>query len=248
MKLDRVIAVRNDKTVYRDDDRAVKVFVSGYKKSDILGEALKQTRMREIGLPVPEVLEVSAIDGKWSIISEYVNGKPLSRLIEEECDKLDEYLDLFTEIQTIIHSTSCRDLIRLKDDMSRKISEAELESTVRYSMLSKLESMPGQSSVCHGDFNPSNVIIDEDGNAHVIDWSHTTQGSASADIAKTYVLFLLDGHDGAADAYLKKICEKTSVEEGEIKEWLPLVAAAETAERRGASLSVLRELIESAHK
>ncbi len=248
MKLDRVIAVRNDKTVYRDDDRAVKVFVSGYKKSDILGEALNQTRMREIGLPVPEVLEVSAIDGKWSIISEYISGKPLSRLIEEESDKLDEYLDLFTEIQTIIHSTSCYDLIRLKDDMSRKISEAELEATVRYSMLSKLESMPRQSRVCHGDFNPSNVIIDEDGNAYVIDWSHTTQGSASADIAKTYVLFLLDGQDGAADAYLKKICKKTSVEEGEIKEWLPLVAAAEMAERRGTSLSVLRELIESARK
>ena len=36
MKLEKVIAVRTSKTVYKDGDRAIKVFDEDYKKSDIL--------------------------------------------------------------------------------------------------------------------------------------------------------------------------------------------------------------------
>jgi|GEM_PF-5525917 len=47
MKLDKVIAVRTSKTVYKDEDRAIKVFDADYKKSDILNEALNQARVEE---------------------------------------------------------------------------------------------------------------------------------------------------------------------------------------------------------
>ena len=36
MKLEKIIAVRTDNTVYRDGDLAVKVFGSHYDKADIL--------------------------------------------------------------------------------------------------------------------------------------------------------------------------------------------------------------------
>ena len=42
MKLDRVIAVRNNKTIYRDGEKCVKVFNDNYSKSDVLNEALNQ--------------------------------------------------------------------------------------------------------------------------------------------------------------------------------------------------------------
>ena len=35
MNLDRIIAVRNNKTVYRDGDRCLKVFNEGYSKADV---------------------------------------------------------------------------------------------------------------------------------------------------------------------------------------------------------------------
>lgn len=47
MKLEKVIAVRTAKTVYRDGNRAVKVFDEDYKKSDILNEALNQRAPRK---------------------------------------------------------------------------------------------------------------------------------------------------------------------------------------------------------
>ena len=45
MELKKVIAVRTAKTVYRDGDKAIKVFGDEYKKSDILNEALNQARV-----------------------------------------------------------------------------------------------------------------------------------------------------------------------------------------------------------
>ena len=61
MNLERVIAVRNNKTVYRDGDKAIKVFDANFSKSDILNEALNQARVEEAGIRVPKVLELSLI-------------------------------------------------------------------------------------------------------------------------------------------------------------------------------------------
>ena len=52
MNFDRIIAVRNDKTVYRDSERCLKVFNSGYTKADVLNEALNQARVEETGLNI----------------------------------------------------------------------------------------------------------------------------------------------------------------------------------------------------
>ena len=90
MKLDKVIAVRTSKTVYRDGDKAIKVFDEGYSKADVLNEALNQARVEETGLKIPRVLEVGMENGKWAIVSEYIEGKTLARLMEENPDKKDE--------------------------------------------------------------------------------------------------------------------------------------------------------------
>ena len=90
MKLDRVIAVRNNKTIYRDGDRCVKVFNEDYSKADVLNEALNQARIEETGLNIPKILEVTMVDGKWAFVSEYIKGKTLAQLMEEDSEKKDE--------------------------------------------------------------------------------------------------------------------------------------------------------------
>ena len=72
--------------------------------------------------------------------------------------------------------------------MNRKIEQTELDATTRYDLHTRLEGMPKHNKVCHGDFNPSNIIITEDGTPYIIDWSHATQGNASAD-AQEHILF-----------------------------------------------------------
>lgn len=232
MKLEKVIAVRTSKTVYKDGDRAIKVFDEDYKKSDILNEALNQARVEETGLPIPKLLEVGVVDGKWAIVSEFIKGKTLGRLMEENPDKLDEYLNLFVDIQLQIHNQKAPLLNKLKDKMNRKISETDLDATTRYELHTRLEGMPKHNKVCHGDFRPSNVIVGEDGTNYIIDWSHATQGNASADAARTYLCFYLKGETETAEKYLDLFCEKSDTAKQYVQKWLPIVAASQSVKRK----------------
>ena len=87
MKLDKMIAVRTNKTIYRDGDTCVKVFNEEYSKADVLNEALNQARVEETGLNIPKILGVTMNDGKWAIVSEFIKGKTLAQLMEEEPEK-----------------------------------------------------------------------------------------------------------------------------------------------------------------
>lgn len=228
MKLERVIAVRTTKTVYRDGDQSIKVFNEDYSKADILNEALNQARVEDTDINVPKIIEVTKIDGKWAIVSEYIEGKTLAELIKEQPEKKAEYMDLFVDLQIKINSQRVPLLNKLKDKMNRKISETTLDATTRYELHARLEGMPKHNKVCHGDFNPSNIIITPDGKPYVIDWAHVTQGNATADAARTYLLFWLSGDIDGAEEYMKLYCKKSDTAKQYVQQWLPIVAASQS--------------------
>ncbi len=228
MKLDRIIAVRTGKTVYRDGDNCVKVFDKDYSKADVLSEALNQARVEETGLNIPKIKEVTMIDGKWAIISEFIPGKTLQRLMEEEPEKKDEYLALLVDIQLSVQAKECALLTKLKDKMNRKIAISELDATARYDLHTRLEGMPKHKKLCHGDFNPSNIIISDDGTPYILDWAHATQGNASADAARTYLLFWLAGDIEGANKYLDLFCQKSNTAKQYVQKWMPIVAASQS--------------------
>jgi serine/threonine protein kinase len=228
MNLNEIIAVRKNKTVYRDGDRCLKVFDSDFSKADILNEALNQARVEETGLNIPKVLEVTVIDGKWAIVSQFIEGKTLAQLMDEHPEKEDEYLALFVDLQLKMHAQTCPLLNKLQDKMNRKISETDLSATVRYELHTRLEAMPKHKKLCHGDFRPSNIIITPDGEPYILDWSHATQGNASADAARTYLLFCLKGQDALAEKYMRLFCDKSDTARQYVQKWLPIVAASQS--------------------
>ena len=228
MNLDRVIAVRNKKTIYRDGDKCIKVFSEDYSKADVLNEALNQARIEETGLHIPAILGVEMVDGKWAIVSEYIKGKTLAQLMEENPARKDEYLAQLVDIQLEVQRKTCPMLNKLKDKMNRKISISDLDATTRYELHTRLEGMPKHNKVCHGDFNPSNVIIAEDGTPYILDWSHATQGNASADAARTYLLFWLAGDIDGAKKYLDLFCKKSDTAKQYVQKWMPIVAASQS--------------------
>lgn len=228
MNLDRIIAVRTNKTVYRDGEYCVKVFDDDFSKVDVLNEALNQARVEETGLNVPKIIEVAKIDGKWAIVSEYIQGKTLARLMEENPDKKDEYLEKFVDLQIEVQSKKCPLLTKLRDKMNRKIDLTNLDDSIKYELHTRLEGMPKHDKLCHGDFNPSNIIIKDDGTAYFIDWSHATQGNASADVARTYMLFWLAGDIEGAEKYLNLFCQKSGTDKRYVQKWMPIVAASQS--------------------
>lgn len=244
MKFDRIIAVRTSKTVYRDADKVYKVFDKNYSKADVLNEALNQARVEETGLNIPKIIEVTTIDGKWTIVSEFISGKTLSRLMNENPGKLDEYLNLFVDLQMEVHSKKSPLLNKLKDKMNRKITETALDATTRYELHTRLEGMPKNTKVCHGDFIPSNIVISDNGTPYILDWSHATQGNASADAARTYLLFYLEGNADVAEKYLNLFCKKSDTAKQYIQKWIPIVAASQSVKRKPEEQELLLKWVD----
>ena len=244
MKFDTIVAKSKNKVIYRDGENCIKLFDELYSTADVLNEALNHARMEETDLNIPKIHEVKLIDGRWAIISEYIEGKTLAQLMEENPEKKNEYIELLVDLQMTIHSKSCPYLNKLKDKMSKKIAETEFEATSRYHLHSSLESMPKHNKICHGDFNPSNVVITEDGTPYILDWSHATQGNAAADVARTYLLFKLGGDAEGAETYLDLFCQKSNTEKQYVQKWVPIVAASQSVTGNKEEREFLSSLVE----
>lgn len=223
-----IIAERPRKTVYRDGDRCIKTFDASFSKADILNEALNQARVEETALSIPKLRGVTVVDGRWAIEYDFIEGKTLAQLMEENPDKQAEYLEQFIDLQLKMHTQRCPLLGKLKDKMFRKLKEADLDETTRYDLETRLASLPTHDKLCHGDFNPSNIIVRPDGELFLLDWSHATQGNASADAARTYLLFYLAGEFDLAERYLNRFCLKSHTAKPYVQKWMPIVAASQS--------------------
>ena len=156
MDLSNVIAFRANKTIYRDGDTVVKVFGEGFKKAEVLNEALNHARVEETALNVPELFGVGMTsDCKWYIMTEYIPGQTLAELMAQNPKKHAQYLEQFVDLQLLMHRQICPLLPRLRDKMDRKIIQTELPTATKYDLHTRLESMPRHNKLCHGDFNPT---------------------------------------------------------------------------------------------
>ena len=244
MEFDTIISKRENKTLYRDGDKCVKVFDKSFSKSDVLNEALNQARVEETELNVPKILEVTMFDGCWAIISEFIEGKTLTELINENPEKTKEYIDLMIELQISMHSQRCPLLTKLRDKMFRKISLTDFDLVTKYELQAHLEGMPRHNKVCHGDFRPSNIIITPQNVPYIIDWSHATQGNASADVARTYLLYLLAGQKENGEYYIDKFCEKTNTSRKYVESWIRIVAASQSVKGNKNEIDFLASVVD----
>lgn len=226
---------RGNKVVYDLGDKIAKVFNETKPVSDVFNEALNLARINECGIRSPKALEVTKLEGDeagWALITTKVPGVTLAEKIEAEPQRFGEYLEQFVDLQIEIHGYTSPLLNRQDDKYARMINSLEaINATTRYNLLERLDGLKKGTAVCHGDFNPSNVIVSEDGTLSVCDWAHATQGAPAADVAMTYLLFSLTSKE-QAEAYLDTYCERADMAKQIVRQWLPVIAASELARKR----------------
>ena len=133
---------------------------------------------------------------------------------------------MFVDVQLVVLDNEVPMLNRIKEKFKRKLENAtNIDDNTKYELLQRLEGMKNHTKLCHGDFHPSNVIVQENGVVYVIDWAHVTQGNASADAARTYLMLSMDGNEEFAENYLQVFCEKSGIEKSSVQRWIPIVAA-----------------------
>lgn len=226
---------RGNKVVYDLGDKIAKVFNETKPVSDVFNEALNLARINECGIRSPKALEVTKLEGDeagWALITTKVPGVTIAEKIEAEPQRFGEYLEQFVDLQIEIHGYTSPLLNRQGDKYARMINSLEaINATTRYNLLERLDGLKKGTAVCHGDFNPSNVIVSEDGTLSVCDWAHATQGAPAADVAMTYLLFSLTSKE-QAEAYLDTYCERADMAKQIVRQWLPVIAASELARKR----------------
>lgn len=125
MKLDNFVASSDIYDVYESDGMAVRIYKKPEYKEKCLYAALTHARVETtLGnsfIKMPVLHEVSVIDGKWAITMDFIKGKTLQRLMDENPDKKDTYLNQFIDIQCEIHAQYMPLLSKLKDKMARQI-------------------------------------------------------------------------------------------------------------------------------
>lgn len=225
MELKNLIASGETVDVYQDGKYAVKVFKSKSAKEKALYEALIHARVETTGLPMPVIREVSVIDEKWAIRMDLIEGRTLYEVMKNDTEHLEEYIDAMVNLQLEIHSKTVPMLDSLTEELSEQIKALTcIDNSKKYELLSRLESMPKHRKLCHGNFTPMNIIINEN-DTYIVDWVAAKQGNASADAARTYHMLALD-FPQAAELYLDSFCRKTGTEKFYVQLWLPIVAAA----------------------
>ena len=237
---------RGNKVVYDLGDKIAKVFNETKPVSDVFNEALNLARINECGIRSPKALEVTKLEGDeagWALITTKVPGVTLAE-IEAEPQRFGEYLEQFVDLQIEIHGYTSPLLNRQGDKYARMINSLEaINATTRYNLLERLDGLKKGTAVCHGDFNPSNVIVSEDGTLSVCDWAHATQGAPAADVAMTYLLFSLTSKE-QAEAYLDTYCERADMAKQIVRQWLPVIAASELARKRKVNEEFLMSWID----
>jgi aminoglycoside phosphotransferase (APT) family kinase protein len=227
MNLSNLIAERPNKKIYRDGDSAIKLMSGEHSASDVLNEALNLSIVHETGFPVPALLEVCKIGGQWAIVTEYIEGRTLLSMIDGDRAGAREHFERMVDLQLEMHTYKAKRLRHLTDKFHAKIDASGLDATSRYELRTRLNGLPKHNKLCHGDFTPGNVIITPGGKAVVIDWSHATQGNASADAARTYLRFMLAGREEQAGMYMELFCKKSDTARQYVDKWLAIVAASQ---------------------
>lgn len=100
-----------------------------------------------------------------------------------------------------------------------------------------LQDLETGNRLCHGDFHVLN-LLQTINDIKIIDWVCASSGSISADVCRTYLLYLLYRPE-IAEIYMDIYCGKAGLSKQDVLEWLPVIAGARLNENVTATDVVL---------
>jgi aminoglycoside phosphotransferase (APT) family kinase protein len=208
------------------------------------------------GAPVPTVGEVPEVKGRLGIVYERVTGPSMMDLMQADPATIPHYAGLLAELHAALHAQPGGPALPAqRARLAEHIAAAEpLSPSQKAAALEKLAQMPEEGTLCHGDFHPGNIIMAGSGPT-IIDWVDATQGSAAADVARTWVLLM--GHTAYPDTpswvrplareccsvHLQRYLALGPIAEDEVMAWIPIIAAARLHENIPEAREWLRSVV-----
>ncbi|MBM6649480.1 aminoglycoside phosphotransferase family protein [Bacillus sp. RIT 809] len=232
MNLENPIAKGNTAEIYLCDNKVVKLFEKYLPNTESLYEAQKQKYAYSRDLHVPKVFEVTEVQGRQSIIMEYVEGESVGELLLNNLNKAEHYIGLCVNEQKKIHAirVNTDEMESMRERLERQIKSVhKFDEKQKENILNKLHSIKFEPRLCHGDFHPFNLILSKK-NVNIIDWVDASSGDIRADVFRTYLLYSQSSVE-LAEMYLHIYCRNTGLSRDEIFQWAPIIITARLSEQ-----------------
>lgn len=227
------------------EQKALKLFHPGASLRWVQNEAWKTKIAHDAGLPVPAVSEVTIVDERHGIILERLAGNTMDRFLMRQPWRVLSLARESANIHQSIHARSAPGLSPLKNGLEQAITRSKvLPEPLASRTLAHLARLPDSQSLLHLDFHAKNLVVTANG-TYVIDWDNACIGDPLADVARSYLLMKL-AYLHIPDsltrltflamvelllwAYVSHYLSITGKSISGIHAWLPVLAAARTAE------------------
>jgi tRNA A-37 threonylcarbamoyl transferase component Bud32 len=228
--------------VYARDGKVAKVYRSGQPPRQVFQEAFTLVAVEEQGIPVPKVYGVETFLGRTTLIMDQVKGESLADVILRSPEKTGECLDKVVELQVAMHTIATTHFRPIKLVLAGNILSAPgLATAEREKLIAMLEALPDGYATLHGDFHGGNILSDGTG-YKIIDWAEVAVGDPAADVARSYLDYLLMNRPDLSAIYLQKYCAVTGIAPEKILAWLPVMAGSLYGFLSPESQKILRPL------
>ena len=186
-----VIAKGANGTIYRyDEETIVKIYHNGAPLEEVRleKELCRKVFIKGINTAIP--YDVVRVGEHYGSVAELLSAKPLSKLLQANPEKLEEYVAIYTELLKKIHSTSIRpeEMPAIKETGVNwvKFLQPYLPEAQWKKLRGMMDEMSEPGFMVHGDYHVNNVMI-QDGEPLLIDMDTVAYGHPVFDFAAIYL-------------------------------------------------------------
>ena len=171
-----------------EDDKVLKLFYSTSSVKTIEDEYLIAKGISTTTSLVPRVYDIVHIRNRTGIVYEKIKGKMLSDYLSGNIINARKIIRKFAQTQKRISNISIENVPNHTDKLRQRISSSRLLSDPEKKTVLKYLSIINNNEICHGDYHPENVFVDQNHDFKVIDWANMFVSNKYLDIARTYYL------------------------------------------------------------
>ena len=176
--------------VYRiDADTIVKVYFNSDALPDIHRERELARRAFVLGIPTAIPYDVVRVGESYGSVFELLNAKSFAKLINENPQETDKYVDLYVDLMKKIHSTVVRpeDMPDERDVVIGwvRFLRDYLPADKAEKLCALVEAVPVDHHMMHGDYHIKNVMM-QNGEVLLIDMDTLCQGHPVFELASVF--------------------------------------------------------------
>ena len=170
------------------DDKVLKLFYSAFSTNIIEDEYLIAKNISTTTNLVPKVYDIVHTRNRTGIVYEKIKGEMLSDYLSGNIISTRKIIRKFAQTQKRISNINVENVPSHTNKLRQKITSSCLLSDSEKEIVLKYLSIINNNELCHGDYHPENVFVDQNHDFKVIDWANMFVGNKYLDIARTYYL------------------------------------------------------------